>query len=516
MPPNPPHRRSLAHPALLLSLTLHSPTLAPQLVLTNGTIAGISVTVQAVVASKEARAAGSKAFVLTALAYDASASTALGTIFPDTPQFVLEILRPASFSLLNFTWDGSFDARGSPDLSSVPGLSTILSYLKLSQDDVQIVPMSGAIAVEIQRSWTLSLGDPFIGDSELDFAIGFSQNGADTSFFVSANFIATAQLSFLESEQVSFNLGAKVSYDSTAPPPSVSFGLSAYVTSQMAIKGFPFIVLDYIGGEVALTPMVAPPFVSIESIAFAANGSVLDTAVGISVLYDQPKGDFGVQFSLANLDLQVRGRGGARMEVWGRGGTPMEVRGRGGTPMEVRGRGGAPRVWQGRVMGPGMCGRRGASLEVRGRGGTPTEVRGKGGSHGGAWQGRDPHGGAGQGRVTWRCVAGEGPPRRCGAREGHMEVRGRGGTPTEVRGKGGSHGGAWQGRDPHGGAGQGRVTWRCVAGEGPLACDSGGSEGPLVHDREGSLRSPHPRCGSAQRTVPHRPVAHSHPLQPTT
>lgn len=319
--------RSRGDLPLLLSVTRrtpHSPHI--QMVLTNGSIAGISVSVQAVVASKEARAAGSKAFVLTALAYDASASTALGTIFPDTPQFVLDILRPASFSILNFTWDGSFDARGSPDLSSVPGLSTILSYLQLSQDDIQIVPMSGSIEIEIQRSWTLSLGDPFIGDSELDFAIGFSQSGADTSFFVSANFIATAQLSFLESEQVSFNLGAKVSYDSTAPPPSVSFGLSAYVTSQMAIKGFPFIVLDYIGGEVALTPMVAPPFVSIKSIAFAANGSVLDTAVGISVLYDQPKGDFGVQFSLANLDLQVRGRGGAPWRcVAGEG--PMGVRG---------------------------------------------------------------------------------------------------------------------------------------------------------------------------------------------
>ncbi len=132
-----------------------------------------------------------------------------------------------------------------------------------------------------------------------------TQNGVTTSFFCAADFVAAIRMSFLDPDVVSFNLGAVVSYDSTAPPPSVSFGLKAYVTSTLMVRGFPFIKINYIGGEIALTPTAVAPFVSLRSMSFAANATVLDARVAVQMLYDQPKADFGIAFRLQSLDLQV-------------------------------------------------------------------------------------------------------------------------------------------------------------------------------------------------------------------
>ncbi len=100
-------------------------------------------------------------------------------------------------------------------------------------------------------------------------------------------------------------MGAILSYDSTAPPPSLSFGLKAYVTSTVMVKGFPFIQIKYIGGDIALTPMLVFPWVSLRSVSFAAGGTVLGVDVAIQMMFEQPTGEFGIAFSLANLDLQV-------------------------------------------------------------------------------------------------------------------------------------------------------------------------------------------------------------------
>ncbi len=140
-------------------------------------LVSIPVSVSATLADKAAKARGAKALTLTATATDVSASNVLGTLFPDTPPFVLDILKPARFDVMTFTWDGSFNVTGSPDLSGVPSLKTILSYLSFSQKDIQIRPKLGAIQIAIEKTWTLQLSSPFVGPSQLAFALGFSQVG---------------------------------------------------------------------------------------------------------------------------------------------------------------------------------------------------------------------------------------------------------------------------------------------------------------------------------------------------
>ncbi len=148
-----------------------------QIVSASGVLVSIPVSVTATLADKAAKARGAKALTLTAVARDVSAANVLGTLFPNTPGFVLQILQPARFSEMTFTWDGTFDVSGSPDLSSVPSLKAILSYLSFSQKDIQIRPKLGAIQIAIEKTWTLQLSSPFVGPSQLAFALGFSQVG---------------------------------------------------------------------------------------------------------------------------------------------------------------------------------------------------------------------------------------------------------------------------------------------------------------------------------------------------
>ena len=123
-----------------------------------------------------------------------------------------------------------------------------------------------------------------MGKSLLSFALALSQSGANTQFAASADFSAQLQLSFLEPEVIWFSLGATVAYDSLAPPPSVSFSIRAAVAATgnpFYIKGFSWIKIAYLGGEIGLTPMTVFPFVSLYKINFNAKGIVLSTNVSL-------------------------------------------------------------------------------------------------------------------------------------------------------------------------------------------------------------------------------------------
>ncbi|KAG2482232.1 hypothetical protein HYH03_018816 [Edaphochlamys debaryana] len=115
-------------------------------------------------------------------------------------------------------------------------------------------------------------------------------------------------LSFLSPSNVLFDLSAAVSYDSTAPPPSVSFILSASATAASGtpfqIKGFKWIKISYIGGSVGLTPITVFPFVNLRNIEFAALGQIVGVDVSVAVIYDQPNALFAMQAMIKNLDLE--------------------------------------------------------------------------------------------------------------------------------------------------------------------------------------------------------------------
>ncbi|KAG2485734.1 hypothetical protein HYH03_015543 [Edaphochlamys debaryana] len=219
---------------------------------TSGTIVSTPITASLVVADSGAKARGAPALNFTGKATEVAAASVLGSLFPNTPQPILSLLSPIRFDEIVFTYDSTaFGVIANPDLSGVPGLGQIISYL------------------------------------------GFTQR---------------MSLPFLEPSNINVALAATVSYDSTAPPPSISFILSASVSAATStpftIKGFPWIGINYIGGSVGLTALAAPPFVSIRNIDYAARGVVLGAEVAVAMLYDQPKALFAVQFTLQNLDLQ--------------------------------------------------------------------------------------------------------------------------------------------------------------------------------------------------------------------
>ncbi|KAG2436055.1 hypothetical protein HYH02_011766 [Chlamydomonas schloesseri] len=272
-------------------------------VMANGTLVSVDVAVVL-------QLTGGRNFTLSAEARNIKAGSILKTLFPATPDLILTIISPLQLEYIAFTWNGRFSCEASPNLSSVPGLSDLLKFLSFKQEDIKLRPkLLGNLEIElaIVKSWELNLGSPFVGKSLLQFALSISQSGANTQFAAGADFSAQLRLPFLDPAVIWFNLGATVAYDSLAPPPSVSFSIRAAVsatTNPFSIVGFPWIKIAYIGGEVGLTPMSAFPFVSIYRIAFEARGVVLNATVGVAMLWDQPKADFGIQFSLQNLNLQ--------------------------------------------------------------------------------------------------------------------------------------------------------------------------------------------------------------------
>ncbi|KAG2486902.1 hypothetical protein HYH03_014402 [Edaphochlamys debaryana] len=277
----------------------------------NGNLLNTPVSASLVVADKASKDQGAPALTFTGTATDVSASNILGTLFPDTPKVVLEILDPVRFAEIDFTYNGTnFGVSASPDLSGVPGLGQILSYLGFQQDDIKIRPSladGGSIEIAITKTWPLALGSPFVGTSNLGFGVSVAEQGPNIQIEAAASFQATMALPFLDPPNVAFDLAAAVSYDSTAPPPSISFILSASATATSTpfhIKGFPWIGIGFIGGSVGLQPLPQPPFVNIRNIEFAATGVILDVDVQVAVLYDQPQALFAVQFGLQNFDLQ--------------------------------------------------------------------------------------------------------------------------------------------------------------------------------------------------------------------
>ncbi|PNW79689.1 hypothetical protein CHLRE_08g363100v5 [Chlamydomonas reinhardtii] len=252
-----------------------------------------------------------KQFNLTAEARNVQVAQVLKTLFPSTPDLIVKVLDPVRFSYIAIGYDSvkKFTCEASPDLTGVPGLRELIQFLGFKQEDIKIRPKLNELAIEIAiiKTWELNLGSPFVGKSLLSFALALSQSGANTQFAASADFSAQLQLSFLEPEVIWFSLGATVAYDSLAPPPSVSFSIRAAVAATgnpFYIKGFSWIKIAYLGGEIGLTPMTVFPFVSLYKINFNAKGIVLSTNVEVAVLWDQPKADFGILFAISNFDLQ--------------------------------------------------------------------------------------------------------------------------------------------------------------------------------------------------------------------
>lgn len=290
-----------------------------QAVAASGTIAGVPIAAKLTIADSETvkNDPAVKSLVFAGEARDVVVADALKALFPSTPDLVLEILSPLRFDVIGFSWDGDFNISGSPDLSQVPGLSDLLDFLDFSQKDIKIQTAFSdgrpAIQIAIVKKWTLQLGSPFLGPSHLNFQLALSQDRANTQFMCQAAFGAGMRLPFLSPTDINFLLGAAVSYDTLAPPPGVSFILSAELSAMndpVSLVGMPWVEVKYIGGSVGLTPMVSVPFVTIRSITFHGDVKVLGVEVTSEFFFNQPTAQFGVAFSIMNLDLQVGRAGG--------------------------------------------------------------------------------------------------------------------------------------------------------------------------------------------------------------
>eukprot|EP00198_Chlamydomonas_reinhardtii_P006687 XP_001696023.1 predicted protein [Chlamydomonas reinhardtii] len=272
-------------------------------VMANGTLVSVDVAVVL-------QLTGGRNFTLSAEARNIKAANILKTLFPSTPELILTIISPIQLEYISFTWNGRFSCEASPNLSSVPGLSDLLKFLSFKQEDIKLRPkLLGNLEIElaIVKSWELNLGTPFVGKPLLAFALAVSQSDANIQFAASADFSAQMRLPFLDPEVIWFSLGATAAYDSLAPPPSVSFTLRASVsatTNPFQVIGFPWIKIAYIGGEIGLTPLTSLPFVSLYKISFEAKGIVLNTTIDVAMLWDQPKADFAILFSITNFNLQ--------------------------------------------------------------------------------------------------------------------------------------------------------------------------------------------------------------------
>ncbi|GLC66447.1 hypothetical protein PLESTF_000428300 [Pleodorina starrii] len=232
-------------------------------------------------------------------------SNVMATLFPSTPQFILDILSNVKFTELVLSYNGgdigNLGISGVPDLSNVPALSSIINFLGFSSNDVRIKPdAGGAVQIAIDKLWDLDLGDPFVGTSRLAFQFGMSQKGDSTKIACGADFVAGIRMSFLDPEVVYFNLGATVTYDSTLPPPGISIMLKANVTSRIAVKGFNYIAIEQIGGVVGIQPQP----LSITYVMFSARANFVGTNVAAWFLYDQAQKDFAFTFSVTNFDLE--------------------------------------------------------------------------------------------------------------------------------------------------------------------------------------------------------------------
>jgi hypothetical protein len=270
----------------------------------------MAVQVTVVVADKASRAQGARPLTFNATATGVSAGNVLRTIFPSTDGNILRLLDTVRFSTLSFAWNGSFSGiSGSPNVSAIPGLSSILSVLQFSPQDVQMKLVGpGTVTIAISKTFTLNLNSPFVGPSSLMFGLSFSPQGTGMIITAAAQFAASLRMSFLDPTDVSFTLGAALIYNSGAPPPGLTFRISASVTSDLAFKGVTFIKINYIGGSIGLMPVGGS--VNIASMDFAAKGLFLDTQIAVDMYYDFNQRDFGIMFAMQSFDMEVRCRGG--------------------------------------------------------------------------------------------------------------------------------------------------------------------------------------------------------------
>ncbi|GLC59443.1 hypothetical protein PLESTB_001487800 [Pleodorina starrii] len=266
----------------------------------NGIVVGVSVTLEVVVADSVAKDQGASALTFTATFRNMILSDVLATLFPSTPQLILNILSNAKFTELVLSYNGGdIGVSGVPDLSNVAALSSIINFLGFSSNDVRIKPgAGGAVQIAIDQLWDLDLGDPFVGKSRLAFQFQLSQEGANTKIACGADFVAGIRMSFLDPEVVNFNLGATVTYDSTLPPPGISIMLKANVTSRIAVKGFNYIAIEQIGGVVGIQPQP----LSITYVMFSARANFVGTSVAAWFMYDQAQSDFAFTFSVINFN----------------------------------------------------------------------------------------------------------------------------------------------------------------------------------------------------------------------
>jgi hypothetical protein len=163
-----------------------------------------------------------------------------------------------AFENVSLAYDNStspkWSVSGFPDMSRVPGVSTVLNALRFAPRDIMLRTLPTGVAFGIQKEYPLDLPSPFTGPSQsLLFDLGVDTTSK--AFLLRSRFVATLSLPGTSSP-VGLNVTASLS---SATGSGTSLDLSGRTISPIAFSGMNFIRVSSLSldASVSLSPSVS-------------------------------------------------------------------------------------------------------------------------------------------------------------------------------------------------------------------------------------------------------------------
>jgi hypothetical protein len=212
-----------------------------------------------------------------------------------------------------------------PDMSKIPIISQIQEWLGLSPDSMVLAndPLTGAPGFIINETVVLNVGGPFAEPPRLNLLFSITTCQSSICVVMGARFMSRFSIDILEPSilpfaawaQIKFILPDKYGKPRTSFPGDVSFKIGLQLGTQVEVKGFPFIKIGPIAGEVDF--QIRP--LGIRTATLQASAKILDTNVNISLFYTRdifasgggivntgvnPYSGFAFRFKLDSFDLE--------------------------------------------------------------------------------------------------------------------------------------------------------------------------------------------------------------------
>lgn len=209
----------------------------------------------------------------------------------DNAQSILELVDKYSISFKNVSlgYDNSstpkWSVSGYPDMSKVPGLSSVVNTLQLDPKDIMLRTLPTGIAFGIRKEYALKLPSPFTGPSQ-SLAFELAVDSTTKAFLLRSRFASTLSLPGVRSP-VGLNVSAGVSSTSDA---GTLLQLSGRTTSPIAFDGMTFIRVTSLSLDA--------------SVSLSPNVSVRDLALSGSVVVSKSTGQG--QFVYNTTSQQVK------------------------------------------------------------------------------------------------------------------------------------------------------------------------------------------------------------------